>query len=194
MRSGRVVDGRLRMTRATLTVTLFLIGILACCPLFVPSVRAQDGAGEDNLPRYWEIHAFLMSAGTILFVGTYAALWLKYVSRIKGIQVPALAVRVSKMWYRMHVYLGIAGVSLLVAGTILGYFMVGWAHNGQHLRLPHSYIGVIAGIMALVPLALGFTDKWGKRHKHSIRWWHIALGVAGIVIMLLGLFSGWTLE
>jgi hypothetical protein len=184
----------MKAKRAILTAMLSLLGIMVYCSLFVPSVVAQDGPGEDNLPRYWEIHAFLMTAGTILFVGTYAALWLKYVSRIKGVPVPALAVKVSKKWYRIHIYFGIAGVTLLAAGTILGYFMVDWAHNGQHLRIPHSSIGVVAGIMALVPLALGFTDILGKQHKHVLRWWHIVLGLTGIAVMLAGLVSGWALE
>lgn len=175
-------------------ILVLCVGFLAFSLLSSSPAAAQDGIGEDNLPQYWEIHALLMTAGTILFVGSYAALWLKYISRIKGFQMPALAVKVSKMWYRMHVIFAVAGVVLLAAGTLFGYVMVGWAHHGQHLRIPHSYVGVVAGCIALVPLALGFSDKWGKRHRHSIRWWHIALGLAGMIIMLVGLVSGWALE
>lgn len=192
--SSKDTSGKWRRFWNTATTVLLSVGILACLSLLASPVAAQDGTGEDNLPRYWEIHAFMMTASTILFVSAYVVLWLKYVSKIKGFQVPVLAVKVSRMWYRMHIYFGVAGVSLLVAGTVWGYIMVDWAHHGQHLRLLHSYIGAVAGCVALVPLALGFLTKWGKRHMLTIRWWHVALGLAGIVVMLVGLSSGWSLE
>jgi hypothetical protein len=192
--SGEDTGDQRRRLRNSTKAVLGSVGMLTFLSLSTSLVAAQGNTGEDNLPRYWEVHAFLMTAGTILFVSTYVALWLKYISKIKGFQVPALAVRVSKTWYRMHVYLGATGVSLLVAGTVLGYFMTEWAHHGQHLRLAHSYIGVVAGCISLIPLALGLTAKWGMRHKVSIRWWHVVLGLAAIVIMLVGLSSGWALE
>jgi hypothetical protein len=192
--SGEYTGDQRRRFRNSMKAVLWSVGVLVFLSRSASLVAAQDSIGEDNLPRYWEIHAFLMTAGTVLFISTYAALWLKYVSRIKGFQVPALAVKISRMWYRFHVYFGVAGVSLLMAGTVWGYIITEWAHHGQHLRLAHSYIGVVAGCISLIPLALGFTTKWGKRHNLSIRWWHVVLGVAAIVIMLVGLLSGWALE
>ncbi len=180
--------------RRIATLLVCLIGTIAILPMIAGPAGAQEAGGGDNLPRFWEIHAFLMTAGTIIFVGTYVALWLKYVSRWKGFQLPALAVKVSRLWYRLHVYLGIAGVSLLAIGTIWGYIIVDIAHHGQHLRLSHSFIGVFAGCIALVPLALGFTVKRLKGRRAAIEWWHVALGMAGIVIMLVALSSGWALE
>lgn len=169
------------------------IGLLMISSASATIVAGQDG-GEDNLPRYWEIHAWLLSLGTALFVTAYVALWLKFLSKIKGIELPALAIKVSKMWYKMHVYFGAAGVTLIIAGSILGYFMVDWAHGGQHLRLTHSYIGALAGIIALAPLMSGLAARAVKKGRYAVRWWHLAIGLAGIVLMLAGAFSGWALE
>jgi hypothetical protein len=170
-----------------------LIGLLMSSSGSASIVAGQDG-GEDNLPRYWEIHAWLLSLGTALFVTAYLALWLKFLSRIKGIELPALATKISKMWYKMHLYFGAAGVTLVIAGVILGYYMVDQAHGGQHLRLTHSYIGALAGIIALAPLMSGLVARAAKKRRTVLRWWHLAIGLAGIVLMLAGAFSGWALE
>jgi uncharacterized membrane protein len=169
------------------------VGLLMFISASATIVAGQEG-GEDNLPRYWEIHAWLLSLGTALFVTAYLALWLKFLSKIKGIELPALATKVSKMWYKMHVYLGAAGVALIIAGAILGYYMVDQAHGGQHLRLTHSYIGVLAGIIALAPLMSGLMARAAKKRSTAVRWWHLTIGLAGIMLMLAGAFSGWALE
>jgi Fe2+ transport system protein B len=171
----------------------FSIGLLMFVTTSATIVAGQVD-GEDNLPRYWEIHAWLLSLGAALFVTTYLALWLKFLSRIKGIELPALATKISKMWYKMHVYFGAAGVILVIAGVILGYYMVDQAHGGQHLRLTHSYIGVLAGMIALAPLISGLIARAAKKRRTVLRWWHLAIGLAGIVLMLAGAFSGWALE
>ena len=194
MQEGTDANSQPHRFLSALSIAASSLGVIVLLSAAASSAAAQGATGEDNLPRYWEIHAFLMTAGTILFVGTYSALWLKYVSRVKGVQLPALAVKVSRMWYRMHVYLGVAGASLLAAGTVWGYVMVEWAHKGQHLRLAHSYIGVIARCIPLVPLVLGFAVRKVSRRKLSMRRWHVALGLAGIIILLVGLVSGWALE
>jgi Fe2+ transport system protein B len=180
--------------RATQMVALSLMGFLIYCSAFATIVAGQDGAGEDNLPRYWEIHAWLLTVGTALFVTSYLALWLKFLSRIKGIELPALATQISRMWYKMHVYFAAAGVILVLAGAIWGYLMVDWAHNGHHLRLAHSYIGVIAGFAALAPLITGLAARAAKRGRYAIRWWHLAIGLVAIGVMVAGTISGWSLE
>lgn len=171
-----------------------LTGLFICCVTFATVVAGQDGPGEDNLPRYWEIHAWLLTIGAAFFVMSYLALWLKYLSRIKGIEIPALATKISRMWYKMHVYLGAVGVTLSVAGAIVGYFMVDWARDGHHLRLTHSYIGVIVGIIVLAPFVTGLAARAVKQGRYALRWWHVAIGLVGLILMLAGLFSGWALE
>jgi len=174
-------------------VAACLISWLVLSSASAAIVTGQDG-GEGDLPRYWQIHAWMLSLGAALFITTYLALWLKFLSRIKGIELPALATKISKMWYKMHVYFGAAGVTLVIAGVILGYYMVDQAHGGQHLRLTHSYIGVLAGIVALAPLISGLIARAAKKRRTVLRWYHLAIGLAGIVLMLAGAFSGWALE
>jgi len=180
--------------RATLLVLSSFAFFSVCYVASAAVAAAQDGPGEDNLPRYWEIHAWLLTVGTAFFVISYLALWLKYLSKVKGIELPALATSISRMWYRIHVYLGAAGVILALAGVIWGYLIVDWAHGGQHLRLSHSYIGVITGIIVLAPLATGLAARAIKRGGYTIRWWHIAIGFVGLALMIVGLASGWALE
>jgi hypothetical protein len=170
-----------------------MLSVTLVCLVSIPNIAAAED-GEDNLPRYWEIHAWLLTIGTGLFVLSYVALWLKYLSRIKGVEIPALATRISRKWYDLHVYLGAAGVLIGLAGVALGYYMVDQAHNGQHLRISHSYIGVISGSVVLGPLVTGFAARALKRSSYALRWWHIAIGLAGTIIMLAGLFTGWATE
>ena len=96
------------------------IGWLVLSSASAAIVAGQNG-GEGDLPRYWQIHAWMLSFGAALFITTHLALWLKFLSRIKGIELPALATKISKMWYKIHVYFGAAGVILVIAGVILGY-------------------------------------------------------------------------
>lgn len=181
--------------RIASAVILCLI-IALSANLAAGSATAQDGApGEgDNLPRYWEIHAALLTAGTVLFIGSYVALWLKFLGKLETYGLPALAVRISRLWYKWHKYLGAIGVGLIIAGVVWGYIMVQWAHGGAHLRIPHSYVGFLAGFISVAPLLSGLISRRAKRGTTLLRWWHVVLGLSGIVVVLVGLFSGWALE
>lgn len=82
--------------RAAMMAVPCSIGLLMSISASATIVAGQV-AGEDYLPRYWEIHAWLLSLGAALFITTYLALWLKFLSRIKGIELPALVTKISKM-------------------------------------------------------------------------------------------------
>ena len=181
-----------RQARIASAVMLSLF-IVICIDLAVGPAAAQGGEG-DNLPRYWEIHAALLTVGTVLFVGAYAALWLKLLGKLERYGIPAIATRISRLWYKWHMYLGAIGVALIVSGVVWGYAMVEWAHGGAHLRVSHSYVGFLAGLMSIVPILSGLVSRRARRGRAVLRWWHVALGLSGIAIILIGLFSGWALE
>jgi hypothetical protein len=187
-------DGRYRVLSGTWIgrLTTSVACVLGLLLLSTTNVAAQEG--EDDLPQYWELHAWLLTIGTALFVLSYLVLGLKLISRIKGVDLPALATSISRRWYQMHVYLGTAGVALALAGSIWGYLMVDWAYAGEHLRLSHSYIGVAVALVVSAPLVTGSAARILKKGRNAMRWWHLVIGLLGIVLMVTGTISGWALE
>lgn len=183
---------RRRLSLATAAIGLVVV---VSAELSLGSVVAQSApGGEDNLPRYWEIHAALLTVGTSFFIASYAALWLKMMGKLEGLGLPAIATRISRLWYKWHMYLGAVGIGLTLAGVIWGFLMVQWAYGGTHLRISHSYVGIATGAIALAPLVTGLIARSTRKGWTTSRWWHVAIGIAAIVVMLAGLFSGWALE
>ena len=183
---------RARLAVATVVVALAVFGSAV---ISLGSAAAQGAQGEDdNLPRYWEIHAALLTAGTAFFVASYIALWLKMLGKLENLGLPAIATRISRLWYKWHMYLGAIGVGLILADVIWGYLMVQWAYGGAHLRIAHSYVGVATGMISLAPLITGLATRTTRKGRIAFRWWHVAIGIGGIAVMLVGLFSGWATE
>jgi len=183
--------------RGIVAAIAFALAVVMWCSLLVPAsfATAQDGVGgEDNLPPGWGIHAALLTLATIFFVASYVALWLKILAKLEVGVLPAIATRISRLWYKWHVYLGALGVIFALAGVLWGYLIVQWAYGGPHLRLTHSYVGYLAGGIALAPLLTGFLARAIKKGRVTVRWWHVALGLVGIVMMVVGTYSGWALE
>lgn len=182
--------------RGVVAAIAFALAVVMCS-LLAPSpfAAAQDGGGgEDNLAPGWGIHAALMTLATIFFVASYVALWLKILTKLEVGVVPAIATRVSRLWYKLHMYLGALGVIFALAGVLWGYLIVQWAYGGPHLRLMHSYVGYLTAGIALAPLLTGFLARTIKKGRVTVRWWHVALGLVGIVMMVVGTYSGWALE
>jgi len=191
----RPKDDHETQTRIIATIA-FALAAMFCVNLAIGSVGAAgDGtAGEDNLPRYWEIHAFLLTLGTALIVASYAALWLKFLGRLEEFGFPAIATRISRLWYKWHMYIGAAGVGLTLAGVAWGYLMVDWAYGGAHLRVPHAYVGIATGIVVIAPLLTGLVTRALRKRRATLRWWHAAVGLVAIALMVAGLISGWAME
>lgn len=181
--------------RGIVAAIAFALAVVMCS-LLVPAsfATAQDGVGgEDDLPPGWGIHATLLTLATIFFVASYVALWLKILSKLEVGVLPAITTRISRLWYRLHVYLGALGVIFALAGVIWGYLIVQWAYGGPHLRVTHSYVGYLAGGIALAPLLTGLLANTIKKGRAAARWWHVALGLVGIIAMVVGALSGWAL-
>jgi len=184
--SGRAAA--LRMAAAALTTALVLaVGALSA------AAAGGGGGGEGNLPRYWQVHAALLSIGTVLFVASYGALWLRWLSKLDGLGIP-LVKRLSRLWYRAHIWLGVLGVAFALAGVVWGLVMVQWAYGGTHLRLPHAWVGILTGVIVIAPVATGLLHRAVKEQKRAVRWWHLALGFFGMALMLAGAITGWALE
>ena len=158
---------------------------------------AQDGTGtaEDSLPRYWQVHALLLTAGTVLYISAYLALWLKIMGKLGALGAKtALTRRVGRLWYKSHRNLAVLGGSMIAVGLTWAFLMVQWAYGGPHLRLAHSLMGLAAGIVASLPITTGLVTRALRKGKMKIRMWHIVVGFLGIAMMIIGLTSGWALE
>ena len=176
---------------ALATIALLL---LAAAIGAAPALAQGGDGGEGNLPRYWQVHAVLLSIGAFLFVAAYAALWLRWLGRLDRLDIP-LVKRLSRLWYRAHLWLGTAGFAFALAGVLWGLLMVHWAYSGTHLRVPHAWVGVLTGAVVVAPLATGLLHRAVKGgRKPAVRWWHLVLGFVGIAFMLAGVITGWALE
>jgi hypothetical protein len=190
----RSTDGALGTAMTTRAALAVLATALALAVLALPVAAAGPaGGGEGNLPRYWQIHAALLSIGTVLFVASYGALWLRWLSKLDATRIPIVK-RLSRLWYRAHIWLGVLGVAFALAGIVWGLVMVHWAYGGTHLRVPHAWVGVLTGIIVVAPVATGLLHREVKERKGAVRWWHLALGFFGIALMLAGAITGWALE
>ncbi len=169
------------------------LAIMALCACLALVALATPAAAEDNLPRYWAVHATLLSLATFFFVASYLALWLKWLKRLEPLGIPA-AKGLAKLWFKAHMWLGIAGVGFAVAGIAVGFYMVDQAYAGTHLRLTHSWVGLATLALVLPPLASGLVWRAAKKRRVAVRWWHLALGLMGVAVMLAGVITGWALE
>ena len=147
------------------------------------------------MPRYWEVHAALLTLGTAFVVMGYLSLWLKSIGKLEslGVSVP-LGKRLARFWYKWHVALGIVGVAMVLGGIGWGYLMVQWAYGGPHLRLSHSWVGAVTGFAVSGPVLLGYLTRHVKKGKRSVRWWHMILGFAGLAMLFIGLSTGFGLD
>jgi hypothetical protein len=177
-------------TSAAAIATATVLAIAAAPAL---AQAGGGGGGEGNLPRYWQVHAALLTIGTVLFVASYGALWLKWLSRLDRRGIP-LVKRLSRLWYRAHLWLGVLGVAFALAGLVWGLVMVYWAYGGTHLRVPHAWVGVLTGVVVVAPVATGLLHRAVKERKGAVRWWHLVLGFFGIAMMLAGAITGWAME
>jgi len=184
MRSSPAVSGHAISTR---------LALLALCTCLALTALAAPAAAEDDLPRYWEVHAALLSLATFFFVATLLALYLRWLRRLEPLGIP-LTKGLAKLWFKAHMWLGVAGAACALAGIAVGYYMVDQAYGGPHLRLTHSWVGLATLAIVLPPLVSGLVWRRVKKGRPALKWWHLVLGLVGIGIMLAGAITGWALE
>jgi len=89
-------------------------------------------------------------------------------------------------WLKVHRLCGILGGSCAVLGfcaVALGIVSAG----GQHLRIPHSYIGVVAVILVVAAPFLGFMQFRFREHIQVIRRLHVWSGRIVLILMLINI-------
>ncbi len=132
---------------------------------------------EREVPSLWVVHATLMTIGFILI--------------LIGVGI-AKTQKKKKWWLKTHKIIGIFAAIISVAGLFLGFIMVSLS-SGEHFRVPHAYIGVIAIIFVILTPILGFAALKVKEGKAKIRSIHRWIGRIAIVLMLLNIIFGLSL-
>jgi uncharacterized membrane protein len=86
------------------------------------------------------IHATLMALGFML---VFLAL------------VVAMTQRKKRWWLKRHKAIGLTGGSLILLGAIAAIAAVASTPEGNHLRTPHTWLGVLTVLTAIITPTLG---------------------------------------
>jgi len=92
-------------------------------------------------------------------------------------------------WLKVHRLCGITGASCVIMGlsaVALDIFFAG----GQHLRIPHSYIGIVAVVLAVATPFLGFMQFRFREHIQAIKGLHIWSGRITLLLMFINITLG----
>ena len=152
-----------------------ILAMVCGSALAQPVLSLGERAGQFNqgIPVYWPYHALLMSVGFILLV--------------TGVIV--VRSRKTGTWYKSHMILETIGGACIVAGLIVGIYMV--ALSGlPHLRNIHEILGVIIGILLIITIPLGYSIKPAHTSKKAIRVSHRWLGRISLVLMVINILLG----
>jgi hypothetical protein len=140
-------------------------------------LNLATGESEEVVFELWYIHAGPMIIGFILMASG------------NGI---VLLMRGKSWWFKAHRYLGIGGGTFSFIGLLTGIFMVAET-TGEHLRVPHTYLGLITITMISFTLASSsmILRNPGKasKFKRIHRW----LGRIALTLMIITMFVGFSL-
>ena len=144
---------------------------VVCCPaLALPSASPGGGFGQfaRGIPVYWPYHVLLITTGLILLVAGF------FIARF----------RKTGNWYKIHAILEVTGGASMIAGLVVGIYMV--ALSGlPHLRTIHEILGVAIGTLVIITLIIGYCIKRINTSKNAVRMSHRWLG--RILIVLIGI-------
>ncbi len=120
------------------------------------------------------IHAALMAAGFLLVLTAL---------------IVAKTQRRKQWWLRIHRAIGLTGGSLLLLGAVVAIAAVASTPDGQHLRTPHTWLGVLTVSTAIITPVLGLLQFRIPQKAVTIRAVHRFFGrllnlIAPIAILL----------
>jgi len=122
------------------------------------------------------IHAALMAAG---FLFVFTAL------------IVAMTQRRKRWWLKIHKAIGLTGGSLILLGAVTAVAAVASTPEGHHLRTPHTWLGVLTVLAAIIAPALGLLQFRLPRKVETLRVIHRLFGrivnLIAPVAILLGL-------
>ncbi|UCF07752.1 MAG: hypothetical protein JSW28_08950, partial [Thermoplasmata archaeon] len=138
---------------------------------------AEGTYSETEVPSLWLFHASLLTVGFLLMLaGVIVAKFQK-----------------KKRWrIEVHKWLGVSGSIISLAGIILGFVMVTMT-SGEHFRVPHAYLGVLAAVFIILSPVLGIAQFKIKKNKARVRMIHRWVGRIAVTAMLINILAGLSL-
>jgi hypothetical protein len=122
------------------------------------------------------IHAALMAAG---FLFVFTAL------------IVAMTQRRKRWWLKSHKAIGLTGGSLILLGAVTAVAAVASTPEGHHLRTPHTWLGTLTVLAAIITQTLGLLQFRLPRKVETLRVIHRLFGrivnLIAPVAILLGL-------
>ena len=95
-------------------------------------------------------------------------------------------------WLTIHKACGISGASCAVLGFCAVFLDIALA-RGQHLSIPHSYVGIAAVILAVAAPVLGLMQFRFREHIRAVKGLHIWSGRIALILMLINIIVGFSL-
>jgi hypothetical protein len=154
-----------------LVVVVFTI--ICGTALALPTPSGGAGNSNQGIPEYWPYHALLMSAGLILFIaGLITARYHK-----------------TRDWYKTHMILQVTGGTCIIAGLVVGVYMVALSGFPQLFNI-HEKLGVAIAALVIMTIIIGYSIRRVKRSKTAIRFSHRWLGRIIIALMVINIILG----
>ncbi|MDD1679761.1 MAG: hypothetical protein LUO93_11340 [Methanomicrobiales archaeon] len=158
--------------RVEVTATCNLYGSLS--DTYVPSSGLTTTGQVTGPPTLWPYHMSLLSIG--------------FVCMILGV-IFARSRNVRTGWFKMHSSLEKVGFALIVAGIVLGAYMVA-VSGGPHFRVTHGIIGATGAGLAGVGFSLGIGRNYIHKRKVLARAVHTRTGYVTIAVMTGAIATG----
>jgi hypothetical protein len=121
------------------------------------------------------IHAALMATG---FLFIFTAL------------VVAMTQRRKRWWLRIHKAIGLTGGSLILLGAVTAVAAVASTPEGHHLRTPHTWLGVLTVLVAVITPTIGLLQFRLPRKTETLRVVHRLFGRLLNLIAPVAIFLG----
>ncbi|NYT02622.1 MAG: hypothetical protein GKC10_07700 [Methanosarcinales archaeon] len=100
--------------------------------------------------------------------------------------------RPGRWWLRAHRALGAAGVAFGLLGVTAAAYMVE-SSTGEHLAVPHAYLGTLVVVLLLVTPSLGLAQFRFRSRAARIRPLHRWSGRTTLALMAANILAGLTL-
>jgi len=137
---------------------------------------ATGESESEETSTLWPYHAILMVTGLALMLFGVMMIYRKKSERF------------ASTWFQHHKTMMSIGVVAAGAGLVLGFYMIA-STTGVHLRIPHTWIGLLALVFAFANLSLGIAFL-KSRKKKVIKRYHRQVGRIAVALMVLTVASG----
>jgi peptidoglycan/LPS O-acetylase OafA/YrhL len=125
----------------------------------------------------------------LLFL-THAALMASGFLLVFSAMIVAMTQRKKRWWLKSHKAIGLTGGSLLLLGAVVAIAAVASTPAGDHLRTPHTWLGVLTVCAAIITPTLGLLQFRLPQKVGTIRVIHRLFGRLLNLMIPITIFLG----